>query len=178
MQLGRLALTLLALGVAPGIARPAGEDTSGGCRSCHLETDEPTMHASPAVVLGCGECHGGDATIFAPADARAGSPAYDDAKRRAHVAARPPEEWGPRPPAKQRSYTLLNRESPEFIRFQNPGDLRVAREACGSCHLEIIETVERSLMATSAMFWGGAAYNNGIVGEKRYLLGEAYTRDG
>ena len=33
-------------------------------------------------------------------------------------------------------------------------------------------------MATSAMLWGGAAYNNGILPYKRYILGEAYTRDG
>ena len=33
-------------------------------------------------------------------------------------------------------------------------------------------------MATSAMLWGGAAYNNGILPFKRYILGEAYTREG
>ena len=33
-------------------------------------------------------------------------------------------------------------------------------------------------MATSAMLWGGAAYNNGILPYKRYILGEAYTREG
>ena len=33
-------------------------------------------------------------------------------------------------------------------------------------------------MATGAMFWGGAAYNNGILPFKNYILGEAYTRDG
>src|SRR5258708_25876121 len=72
----------------------------------------------------------------------------------------------------------MNRESPEFIRFINPGDLRAAREACGACHLPVIHATERSLMATSAMLWGGAAYNNGILPYKRYILGEAYTREG
>ena len=33
-------------------------------------------------------------------------------------------------------------------------------------------------MSTGAMLWGGAAYNNGILPFKRYVLGEAYTRDG
>ncbi len=33
-------------------------------------------------------------------------------------------------------------------------------------------------MATRAMFWGGASYNNGILPFKHYILGEAYTRDG
>ena len=76
------------------------------------------------------------------------------------------------------SYTLLNREAPEFIRFVNPGDYRVAREACGACHLPTIQAAERSLMSTSAMLWGGASYNNGILPFKRYMLGEAYTPKG
>ena len=33
-------------------------------------------------------------------------------------------------------------------------------------------------MATSAMFWNAAAYNNGILPFKRGILGEAYTREG
>jgi hypothetical protein len=32
------------------------------------------------------------------------------------------------PPIPRRSYTLLNKEAPEFIRFVNPGDYRVARD--------------------------------------------------
>ena len=78
----------------------------------------------------------------------------------------------------ERTYTLLNRESPEFVRFMNPGDLRAARAACGACHLATIQANERSLMATSAMFWGAAAYNNGILPFKRTILGEAYTAEG
>ena len=90
-----------------------------------------------------------------------------------------PKSWNwPSSAKPERTYTLLNRESPEFMRFINPGDLRAAREACGACHLPIIQAAERSLMATSAMLWGGAAYNNGILPYKRYILGEAYTRDG
>ena len=33
-------------------------------------------------------------------------------------------------------------------------------------------------MATTAMFWAAASYNNGIVPFKHSILGEAYTRDG
>ena len=36
----------------------------------------------------------------------------------------------------------------------------------------------RSLHSTGAMFWGGAAYNNGILDFKQYILGEAYDRNG
>ena len=32
------------------------------------------------------------------------------------------------------STVVLNHESPQFIQFVNPGDLRVAEVACGLCH--------------------------------------------
>jgi hypothetical protein len=152
---------------------------SAGCLGCHVETDQPTMHGNAAVQLGCTDCHGGDAKVEVQASLPRQSLGYRDALDRAHVQPRYPESWGyPSSRNPQHSYTLLNRESPEFIRFVNPSDYRVAREACGACHLPIIEAAERSLMATGAMLFGGAAYNNGILPFKRYLLGEAYTRDG
>ena len=51
----------------------------------------------------------------------------------------------------------------------------VVREACGACHLETIQAAERSIMATGAMLFNGASYNNGLVSNKRGLFGEAYT---
>ncbi len=177
---------------------------SEGCVSCHTSTDRHTMHASPAVVLGCTDCHGGNASIQAPEGiafaARAAhhygepgredhgrehdefgtaspfDPLYQSAMDSAHVLPRYPSKWKDSAnPA--HTYAALNKEAPEFVRFVNPGDLRIAREACGACHLPIIQASERSLMATSAMLWGGASYNNGILPYKRYLLGESYTRD-
>lgn len=165
---------------APAHQTKAEADANSyGCNSCHLRTDLPTMHANTAVVLGCTDCHGGDAQVYRPKDAQVDSPPYRAALERAHVAPRYPENWHyPHSAIPDRTYTLLNRESQEFIRFINPGDLRSAREACGACHLKIIEAQERSLMASTAMLWGGASYNNGILPFKRYILGEAYTREG
>jgi hypothetical protein len=153
---------------------------SSGCISCHTTTDRHTMHANPGVVIGCTDCHGGDASINKPKTANDNgiqSTRYRDAMTAAHVLPRFPSAW-PNSANPKQSYTLLNREAKEFIRFVNPGDLRVARESCGSCHLEVIQQVERSLMSSSAMLWGGASYNNGILPYKRYILGEAYTADG
>lgn len=159
--------------------RAAVSAKSEGCYSCHLRTDEPSMHASPAVQLGCVDCHGGDATVRGDAQLGYTHPDNKAAMERAHVLPRYPRSWNwPSSANPNRSYTLLNREAPEFIRFVNPADYRVAREACGSCHMEIIENAERSLMATGAMLWGGAGYNNGIVPFKSYIFGEAYTREG
>ena len=55
---------------------------------------------------------------------------------------------------------------------------RRARSPAAPAICRLIQAAERSLMATGAMLWGGAAYNNGILPFKNYLLGEAYTRDG
>ncbi|KAB2855266.1 MAG: hypothetical protein F9K41_09385, partial [Sphingopyxis terrae] len=152
------------------------EAKSKGCYSCHTQTDRPSMHATPAVRLGCTDCHGGDSQ--SPAAFGRPELGYDNpynlaAMKLAHPQPTLPGAWGGTSANPKRSYTLLNKEAPEYIRFVNPSDYRVAREACGSCHLEIIEATERSLMSTGAMLWGGAAYNNGIVPYKNYIFGEA-----
>ncbi|HET7712058.1 MAG TPA: hypothetical protein VFL80_09035, partial [Thermoanaerobaculia bacterium] len=94
-------------------------EKSRGCLSCH-EGIEP-MHASPAVKLGCIDCHGGDASAVAS------SVDDQEAKKRAHVQPRHPEIWsrdGKYSSANpQQSYTASLRESAAFIRFVNPGDL-------------------------------------------------------
>ena len=152
---------------------------SEGCNSCHVTTDAPTMHVTPAVQLGCTDCHGGNATVVGNAELPHDHPDYVAARDQAHVLPTYPESWHwPSSANPKRSYALLNREAPEFVKFINPSDYRVAREACGSCHMATIEAGERSIMATGAMLWGGATYNNGILPYKTYALGEAYTREG
>ena len=160
---------------------------SAGCVSCHTKSDRKTMHANEAVVLGCTDCHGGNSTVFSPpgetysADdkgtLRQWSAAYKSSMETAHVLPRYPDHWKTSANP-ERSYTWLLKESLEFVRFVNPGDLRTADEACGACHLPIIQANEKSLMANAAMFWGAAAYNNGILPYKHSILGEAYTKDG
>ena len=157
----------------------AVEEKSAGCVSCHTRSDALSMHTSPAVRLGCTDCHGGNAAVRGNAALGFDAASNVAARDSAHVLPRYPRAWNYPSSAKpKQSYALLNRESPEFVRFVNPGDYRVAREACGACHLPVIEAAERSIMASGAMLWGGAGYNNGIVPFKTYLFGEAYTRDG
>ncbi|MEO0463451.1 MAG: hypothetical protein AAF127_09990 [Pseudomonadota bacterium] len=152
---------------------------SEGCNTCHVKTDAPTMHVSPAVRLGCTDCHGGNASIRGNSELPHDHPDYLAARDKAHVLPKYPKSWyWPSSANPKRSYALMNKESPEYVKFINPSDYRVAREACGSCHIQSIEAAERSIMATGAMLWGGAAYNNGILPFKNYALGEAYTRNG
>jgi len=152
---------------------------SDGCQSCHAKTDQPSMHASLAVKLGCTDCHGGDATVFGPQSGSHEDAGYVEARDKAHVLPLYPESWHfPHSANPERTYTLLNRESREFVRFMNPSDFRVARDSCGACHAEIIEASVRSMHSTGVMLWGGASYNNGILPYKNYILGSSYNEEG
>lgn len=152
------------------------QSASVGCMDCHTQTDAPTMHHSEGVVLGCANCHGGNPSLRAQG-LKPGSPEYKEAIKKAHVLPSNPEVWKSSANP-ERTYTDLLKESPEFVRFMNPGDLRIADETCGACHKEIVRAVKKSLMTTSAMLWGGASYNNNILPYKNYILGESYGRDG
>src|SRR5262245_28122809 len=163
------------LGQTPEAAR----EKSAGCLSCHTQTDSLSMHVSPAVQLGCVDCHGGNSKVAVAAGVAKGSKEYTKTLESAHVLPRYPENWHyPKSANPERTYTLLNQEAPEFIRFTNPSDYRVARRACGACHADIIEASVRSMRTTGVMLWGGASYNNGILPEKNYVLGESYNEKG
>jgi hypothetical protein len=152
---------------------------SAGCISCHTQTDEPTMHATGTVRLGCTDCHGGNADVHIPAGVAAGSPEYDQMKRQAHPQPRDSELVN-RSANPERAYTQWLKESPEYIRFVNPGDLRVAAETCGtaSCHASEVRNVSTSMMTTGGMLWGAALYNNSGYPHKDARFGESYARDG
>jgi hypothetical protein len=152
---------------------------STGCLSCHTDTDSLSMHASPGVILGCTDCHGGDATVTKPFSAIKDDDNYLASLKMAHVLPSYPDDWNfPDSANPKASYALLNREAAEYVRFVNPSDLRIAEEACGACHLSTVQSAKRSIMATGAMLFGAASYANNILPYKNYILGEAYTREG
>ena len=64
-----------------------------GCASCHTASDHTTMHVNTGVILGCTDCHGGDAKVMAPQGASTTDPAYVSAKQSAHVLPRYPVAW-------------------------------------------------------------------------------------
>ena len=146
-----------------------------GCVSCHQGIEHPSMHAEDTVQIGCADCHGGNASVTI-AGAK-GSAEYTRAEHKAHVqpriAANATHEGNP-----VRAYTQWLEESKEFVRFANPGDLRVARETCGVCHAAETRNVKSSMMTHGAMLWGAALYNNGAYPLKNPHFGEAYDEDG
>ena len=66
---------------------------STGCVTCHTKTDSPSMHTATTVKLGCIDCHGGKVEVKAPEGAAAGTPAYEEAKKQAHVLPKNTEVW-------------------------------------------------------------------------------------
>jgi hypothetical protein len=63
----------------------AAETKSAGCVSCHIDSEAKTMHRSQAVVLGCTDCHGGNAGVRGDPALAHDDPAYVSARDRAHV---------------------------------------------------------------------------------------------
>lgn len=148
------------------LSRQTAEDAwakSWGCVACHDGAHDP--HAKTTLRLGCTDCHGGNATCENKDQAHV-SPIYHNAWE---TSANP-----------VRSYTLLNQESPEFIQFVNPGDLRVAHLSCGlsGCHPQETLAVKKSMMTHGCMLWGAALYNNGAVPDKHPRYGESYSMHG
>jgi hypothetical protein len=134
---------------------------SESCVRCHQNACDP--HEKATVHLGCADCHGGDPT--------------NSHKDKAHIHPRFPNAWSSSANP-VRSYTLLNHEKPEFIRFVNPGDLRVAHITCGQCHPNEVLQNRMSMMTHGCMLWGAALYNNGSVPEKQSRYGESYSMNG
>src|SRR5262249_15819869 len=152
---------------------------SRGCVTCHSPMDEPTMHPTKTVKLGCTDCHGGDSTAsIAPGTAQ-NSPEYRGAKEKAHVQPRDPV-FRNRGALPERAFAKWLQEPAEYVKFVNPGDLRVAAETCGpaGCHASETRAVSASMMTHTGMLWNAALYNNGGIPTKNTRFGESYDRDG
>ena len=162
-----------------GQSQDEADRKSIGCITCHSSSDEPTMHPSKAVHLGCTDCHGGNSTTALASSAKSGSPEYIAIKEKAHVQPRDPL-FKNRSAIPERVYTKWLNEPAEYIKFVNPGDLRVAAETCGSagCHPSETRAVSTNMMTHAGFLWGAALYNNGGIPFKNARFGESYDRDG
>ncbi len=134
---------------------------SVGCLTCHEGIEKP--HTSQTVRLGCTDCHGGDPTATAKQNAHvlSGETMRDNTSRE--------------PPSQHQPWLDL---SWEYVRFVNPGDLRVAETTCAPCHPNETYNSKKSMMAHAGMLWTTALYNNGSFPLKTSHWGLAYDRDG
>ncbi len=137
------------------------------------------MHPTKTVHLGCTDCHGGNSSVSAASGAALNSPEYNSANEKAHVQPRD-ASFRNRSNLPERTFTKWLAESAEYIKFLNPGDLRVAPETCGAvgCHAAETRAVSTSMMTHAGMLWGAALYNNGGYPAKNARFGESYNRDG
>jgi hypothetical protein len=142
--------------VLMGQSKEEADAKSKGCLACH-EGIEDSHEGRQNVAIGCVDCHGGDATATE--------------KDAAHVASADPTLDGSHA-------TDWLRQSAAYVRFVNPGDLRVVDSTCGKCHPAESYNSKKSMMATGAMLWGAALYNNGSFPLKRPHFGEAYDESG
>ena len=114
---------------------------------CHGQTGSATgievAHAGSP--LACTDCHGGDGD------------ATD--QQVAHVA--PAPQWVADRDGYLRNLSMneLDQVDPDYLRFANPGDYRVAATGCGAsnaragttgCHQSLVDSTQRSVMATFA----------------------------
>jgi hypothetical protein len=152
---------------------------SAGCISCHGQTDEPTMHPTKTVQIGCTDCHGGNSSVSVASGADPNSGEYKSAKEKAHILPRDPI-FKNRSAVPEIVYAKWLKEPAEYVKFVNPGDLRVAPETCGAagCHAMETRSVSSSMMTHTGMLWGAALYNNGGYPTKNTRFGESYDRDG
>jgi hypothetical protein len=165
--------------IVRGQPQEEADRKSAGCITCHTATDEPTMHPSKAVHLGCTDCHGGNSAAAIASGTARNSAEYHAAKEKAHVPPRDPA-FKDRSAIPERAYTKWLKESAEYIRFVNPGDLRVAAETCGSagCHPSEVRAISTTMMTHAGLLWGAALYNNGGLPYKNARFGESYDRSG
>jgi hypothetical protein len=162
-----------------GQSREAAAQKSAGCLSCHSPMDEATMHPTKTVQLGCTDCHGGNAEASVAPGTSANSTEYAAAKQKAHVQPRDAifRIHGASSPD---VFAKWLREPAEYVKFVNPGDLRVAAETCGAtgCHASETRAASTSMMTHTGFLWGAALYNNGAIPGKNTRFGESYDRDG
>lgn len=126
--------------------KPPVDHGGDNCVDCHVGI-EPIHDPEYIAADDCTSCHGGNGTATTKEDA--------------HVAV-PDNFWEVRgdglPDApegfiKDMAPDQLDQLDPAYIKFINPGDIRVAQETCGKCHtgrVDLVTSVKNSVMTTNA----------------------------
>ncbi|MBV1910010.1 MAG: hypothetical protein KUG78_11955 [Kangiellaceae bacterium] len=122
-----------------------------GCLTCH----EAIEKFHERVEIACTDCHGGDFT--------------SSLRDVAHV-------QPSRPVINDATVKPLDYDLP-YERFVNPSNLRVVKETCGNCHEPHVDTVMKSLMATTTGHHSGGLYLNGVDETKIPTFGTFATTD-
>jgi len=153
--------------MADGFAAADGTKKANAYHNMH----DPNKLAD--LLISCVDCHGGNGN--------------ESDKDKAHVQPNSATRYlweDPKNPNKlsganlKIAFAATLAESPDFIRFVNPGDLRAAWVTCYACHADAVEHNSTSMMTGGPMLWEAALYNNGSINRKDAIYGEYYTTDG
>ncbi len=128
------------------------------CQGCHVGI-EPIHPESAGLTGDCVVCHGGDPEA--------------DTIEEAHVPV--PDDWaairGPDlPPApdgfiKDFASDQLAQLDRDYLRFINPGDIRVVDDTCGACHPNQAASLKNSIMTTNAGHYMPTRFLAGLQGQ-------------
>jgi hypothetical protein len=164
--------------------RPLG----GSCLACH----DGISDVHPYFALACVDCHGGNDRVPLPAVVNVRD---QELLRSSHVLPKNPELWWPNGVdddkdgqvdeqgeffdgrlveegaiAARAQHDSEPNQDLDYLRFLNPGDLRVAGVGCGAsnknanaamvCHAEVVYDVRRSIMSVHSGVPAGANYGN------------------
>ena len=155
MRLTFLCAVLLLLSCGPKDDTGWDFDDGEACLSCHVGIEQAHPDWDPG---DCTSCHGGDGTKLTIEEAHVQPPDNfaeirgDDLPLAAHGFIRdmPPD--------------MLDALDPAYVRFINPGDVRVLDETCGECHEEHVRNVRRSVMTTNTGHYMPTRFYAGLQG--------------
>ncbi|MBM4280390.1 MAG: cytochrome c3 family protein [Deltaproteobacteria bacterium] len=160
----------------------------GSCLACH----DGISDVHPYFALACVDCHGGNDRVPLPAVVNVRD---KELLRQSHVLPKNPELWWPNGVdddrdgqvdeqgeffdgrlieegaiAARAQHDSEPNQDLDYLRFLNPGDLRVAGVGCGAsntnanaamvCHAEVVYDVRRSIMSVHSGVPAGANYGN------------------
>jgi len=155
------------------------KSASAGCISCHTSTDEASMHPTGTVTPRlCDVSRAAIRKVSVAAACRWTRRSTRPRRRRRTRRPRVSELWKSAANP-ERAYTKWLEESPEYIQFVNPGDLRVVDKTCGQ--LPRRRSAERPHQHDDDRSDAGgrtALYNNGAAPYKNARFGESYAPDG
>lgn len=169
----RLAIAVLAVMAAgcPGDDSPAQSCESGSCHGlAGTSSGIELAHAEPA--LTCTDCHGGDASARNKDDAHVAPAPQFVAERNGYV--------------KNLSVQELDDVDPDYMRFVNPGDYRVAAVGCGAsspaanggnCHQSQVDAAPKSTMATFVGHFNVPRFQAGMQGREAVFGSRDITDD-
>jgi LVIVD repeat len=145
---------------------PTKHEPSDGCMKCHTGVGDPHASKLGGTSPSCVDCHGGNGTAATRLEAHTAKPKH-------------PDKW-PSSANPEETFTLLNDENWDWIRFVNPSDLRVAMRTCGRCHEHegTVRALLKSAMTNSPQVYSTALYNNGSLPTKDAIIGENYSPSG